>query len=158
MTEVTAAVRFPILFVARTVIYRFGLPDSRQVVLHQLNFQLTRFEFLCKVISSQCQRIVFFICKQQKQRSVIVFVSLSLFSFVLFFLSSLSFPLTLCFALRCHLSSLRLLLCVSCQVLDIIYDLVLCPDCETPDKTSISATNTKYVDSLLHSPLSHCVP
>lgn len=85
MTEVTAAVRFPVLFVARTVIYRLGLPDSRQVVLHQLHFQLTRFEFLCKVISSQCQRIVFFICKQQKQRSVIVFVSLSLFSFVFFF-------------------------------------------------------------------------
>lgn len=76
---------------------------------------------------------------------------------IVFFLGSVSFPLTLCFALLCHLSLLRLLLCVSYQVLDIIYDLVLCPDCETPDKTSISATNTKSVGSLLHPPLNHCV-
>lgn len=76
---------------------------------------------------------------------------------IVFFLGSVSFLLTLCFALLCHLLLLRLLLCVSCQVLDIIYDLVLCPDCETPDKTSISATNTKSVGSLLHSPLNHSV-
>lgn len=29
-----------------------------------------------------------------------------------------------------------------CQVLDIIYDFVLCPDCESPDKTPISAINS----------------
>lgn len=77
---------------------------------------------------------------------------------IVFFLGSVSFPLTLCFALLCHLSLLRLMLCVSCQVLDIIYDLVLCPNCETPDKTSISATNTNSVSFLLllHPPLNHC--
>lgn len=90
-----------------------------------------------------------FIYKQQKQVCGCVCLSLFL-CYVLSFdclFSELSqfFPLTLCFALLCHLSLLRLLLCVSCQVLDIIYDLVLCPDCETPDKTSISATNTQSV-------------
>ena len=37
---------------------------------------------------------------------------------------------------------------VFCQVLDIIYDLVLCPNCETPDKTYISAINTYSVGSI----------
>lgn len=86
-------------------------------------------------------------------RSVVVFVPLSVMysPLIVFFPGSVSSPLPLCFALLCHLSLLRLLLCVSCQVLDIIYDLVLCPDCETPDKTSISATNTQSVGLFLHS-------
>lgn len=112
---------------------------------------------ICKhIFCSKCQRIAFFFTNNEN-RSVVAFVSLSLFCIFLcpFFLGSL-FPLTLCFALLCHLSLLRLLLCVTCQVLDIIYDLVLCPDCETPDKTSISATNTYSLGSLLHPPLSHC--
>lgn len=64
-------------------------------------------------------------------------------SLIVFFWARSVFLSLFAFALLCHLSLLRLLLCVSCQVLDIIYDLVLCPNCETPDKTSISATNTK---------------
>lgn len=88
---------------------------------------------------------------QQEQRSLSLIVfncvclsfSVEYSPLIVSFLGSVTFPLTLCFALLCHLSLLRLLLCVSCQVLDIMYDLVLCPDCETPDKTSISATNTK---------------
>lgn len=119
---------------------------------------MTQFELLCKHISAQSVKGLHFLFTYNKKRPVIVFVSRFLGYVLSFFLGSVTFPITLCFALLCHLSLLRLLLCVSCQVLDIIYDLVLCPDCETPDKTSISATNTNSVGSLLHStPLNHSV-
>ena len=163
-----AEVRFPVLFVARTVIKRdlftaSLFPDrlfcvSRTIKWHSLNYYVSI--SLLKV-SKDC---IFYLQTTKTEVCDCVCLSLSLSlsvmyspPLIVFFLSSVSFPLTLCFALLCHLSLLRLLLCVSCQVLDIIYDLVLCPDCETPDKTSISATNTKSVDSLLHLPVNHSV-
>ena len=97
-----------------------------------------------------------FIYNQQKQACGCVFLC-----YVLFFdcllsgLTQFSSHSLLC--PLCHLSLLRLLLCVSCQVLDIIYDLVLCPDCETPDKTSISATNAQCLGSLLCLSIALCV-
>lgn len=80
-----AEVRFPVFFVARTVIKRDLIscfPVPRQVVLCQLHSQMTQFELLCKHISAQSvSKDCVFIHKQQKQRSVIVFVSLSLSPF-----------------------------------------------------------------------------
>lgn len=101
--------------------------------------------------------IVFCIYKQQV--CVCICHSLPLFYFdCLLFLGSASFALPLCFALLCHLSLLRLLLCVSCQVLDIIYDLVLCPDCETPDKKKKIYICHKYkICGLSSSLTSKCV-
>lgn len=117
-------------------------PVSRHVSC-QLDFQMTQFDLLNGLDFSQSVK-----------RLCFSFTENRLSSQRLSFLWTRSvFPLPLCFAILCHLSLLRLLLCVSCQVLDIIYDLVLCPNCETPDKRSISAT--KYEDCLFHSPVIH---
>lgn len=122
-------------------------------------FKLTLFKLLCKHISAQSvSGLHLYLQTTKAEVCDCVCVSFSvMYSPLSFFWARPLFPLTFCFAPLRHLSLLRVLLCVSCQVLDIIYDFVLCPDCETPDKTSISATNTKSVGSLLHLPLNYCV-
>jgi len=87
----------PFLFMLMTVI-----PASlflRQVILCQLHFQMTQFEILCKhIFSSKCQGIAL-LFTINKNRPVVVSFSVMYSSLIVFSLDSLSFPLTLCFAL-----------------------------------------------------------